>query len=156
MFYARVDIKLARSGPRITAIGLRWHHVIHCMCQRAINVIHPQSITPLAQCQLKTLMATPSTERIQQAATKLLEEAHVEGKLRHVIYLLPCPVTLSRLMPIAHCSKLTVRIVRERLEESLDLSPGTLDAKEYKTSIKKTVVDYLVRQSSQPGIDLPS
>ncbi|KAG1880575.1 hypothetical protein C8R48DRAFT_684607 [Suillus tomentosus] len=73
-------------------------------------------------------MATPSTERIQQAATKLLEEARAEGKL----------------------SKLTVRIVRERLEESLDLSPGTLDAKEYKTSIKKTVVDYLDNVSTTP------
>ncbi|KAG2358539.1 hypothetical protein BDR07DRAFT_1417430 [Suillus spraguei] len=66
-------------------------------------------------------MATLSTEKIQKATTRLLEEARAEEKL----------------------SKLTVRIVRERLEESLDLSPGTLDAKEYKTSIKKTVVDYL-------------
>jgi hypothetical protein len=46
--------------------------------------------------------------------------------------------------------------VRERLEKSLDLSSGTLDAKEYKASIKKTVVDYLVRQGSQPGIGLLS
>jgi hypothetical protein len=66
-------------------------------------------------------MALPSAEIIQQATTKLLEEARAEGKL----------------------SKLTVRIVRERLEKSLDLSSGTLDAKEYKASIKKTVVDYL-------------
>ncbi|KAG2103119.1 uncharacterized protein F5147DRAFT_284401 [Suillus discolor] len=73
-------------------------------------------------------MATPSTERIQQAATKLLEEARAEGKL----------------------SKLTVRIVRERLEESLNLSAGTLDAKEYKTSIKKTVVEYLDNVSTTP------
>ncbi|KAG2075600.1 hypothetical protein BDR04DRAFT_1091104 [Suillus decipiens] len=74
-------------------------------------------------------MATLSTEKIQKATTKLLEEARAEGKL----------------------SKLTVRIVRERLEESLDLSPGTLDAKEYKTSIKKTVVDYLDNDSTPPN-----
>lgn len=74
-------------------------------------------------------MATPSTEGIQQATTKLLEEAHAEGKL----------------------SKLTVRIVRERLQESLDLSPGTLDAKEYKMTIKKTVVDYLDNVSTPPN-----
>ncbi|KAG1881046.1 hypothetical protein F4604DRAFT_459925 [Suillus subluteus] len=74
-------------------------------------------------------MAIPSTEIVQQATTKLLEEARAEGKL----------------------SKLTVRIVRERLEESLDLSPGTLDAKEYKTSIKKTVVDYLDNVSTPPN-----
>lgn len=73
-------------------------------------------------------MAMSSIE-IQQATTKLLEEARAEGKL----------------------SKLTVRIVRERLEESLDLSPGTLDAKEYKTSIKKTVVDYLDDVSTPPN-----
>lgn len=86
-------------------------------------------------------MAIPSTEGIQQATTKLLEEAHAEGKLRHVI-LVSCNFVATH----AQChSKLTVRIVRERLQESLDLSPGTLDAKEYKMTIKKTVVDYLVR-----------
>ncbi|KAG2345773.1 hypothetical protein BDR05DRAFT_1057962 [Suillus weaverae] len=74
-------------------------------------------------------MAIPSTERIQQATTKILGEACAKGKL----------------------SKLTVRIVRERLEESFDLSPGTLDAKEYKASIKKTVVDYLGNVPTLPN-----
>ncbi|KAG1737181.1 hypothetical protein EDB19DRAFT_996187 [Suillus lakei] len=74
-------------------------------------------------------MAIPSTERIQQATTELLEEARAEGKL----------------------SKLTVRIVRERLEESLELPPGTLDAKEHKASIKKTVVDYLDNAPTPPN-----
>jgi hypothetical protein len=54
-----------------------------------------------------------------------------------------------------HCSKLTVRIVREKLEKSLELSPGTLDEKKYKAPIKSTVVDYLVGLGSQSmGVDL--
>ncbi|KAG0709456.1 hypothetical protein DFH29DRAFT_888634 [Suillus ampliporus] len=78
------------------------------------------------------LMAVPSIEGLQQATTELLKEAHAEGQL----------------------SKLTVRIVRERLENSLQLSPGTLDTKEYKAPIKKTVVDYLDNVSTSPnGVD---
>ncbi|OAX40156.1 hypothetical protein K503DRAFT_799046 [Rhizopogon vinicolor AM-OR11-026] len=72
-------------------------------------------------------MAVPSIEGLQQAATELLREADAEGQLRHV---------------------LTVRIVREKLEKRLELSPGTLDAKEYKAPIKQTVVDYLAKDSA--------
>ncbi|KAG1860622.1 hypothetical protein DFJ58DRAFT_778247 [Suillus subalutaceus] len=70
-------------------------------------------------------MAIPSTEIVQQATTKLLEEARAEGKL----------------------SKLTVRIVRERLEESLDLSPGTLGRKRDNVSTPPNEAD---GEKSQP------
>ncbi|KAG1812919.1 uncharacterized protein BJ212DRAFT_1482978 [Suillus subaureus] len=78
-------------------------------------------------------MATPSAERVRQATTKLLEEARAKGKLRHVMPLDPYPVTLLRLMPTVASSLYAL-----------------CTAKAYKTSIKKTVVDYLARQSSQP------
>ncbi|KAG1734084.1 uncharacterized protein EDB91DRAFT_620819 [Suillus paluster] len=74
-------------------------------------------------------MAIPSIEGLQQATTELLKEAHAEGNL----------------------SKLTVRVIRERLEQSLQLSPGTLDVKEYKAPIKKTVVDYLDNVPTPPN-----
>ncbi|OJA08073.1 hypothetical protein AZE42_02235 [Rhizopogon vesiculosus] len=90
-------------------------------------------------------MAVPSIEGLQQAATELLKEADAEGQLRHVVHLVLCSVLTDWQ---GHCSKLTVRIVREKLEKRLELSPGTLDAKEYKAPIKQTVVDYLAKDSA--------
>ena len=42
------------------------------------------------------------------------------------------------------CSELTVRKIRQMLEEKLSLPSGALEAKEFKTVIKDTIVAKLV------------
>ena len=42
-------------------------------------------------------------------------------------------------------SKLTPRVVRQKVEQELELDPGTLDEKEYKEKLKPIIQDAVVR-----------
>jgi len=85
----------------------------------------------------------PSISKVKLATAALLCEARKDGELQYVLAPLSHEYSPSD-HHLWHRSDLTVRKVRQMLEDQLSLQPGTLEAKEFKTAIKDTVVAKLV------------
>lgn len=85
----------------------------------------------------------PSIAQVELATTALLRKAHKDGELQYVLAPLSHEYSPSD-DDLWHCRDLTVRKVRQILEDELSLQPGTLEAKEFKTAIKDIIVAKLV------------